>query len=211
MTINLPNKLTIFRLMLVPVFITILSLEGTIPSFPAYLLALIVFIAGVVTDYYDGKLARKHGLITNFGKLFDPVADKVLICSAFVMFITIKELMFPAWAVILVLFREFVITGLRALAASEGHVLGAERWGKVKAGWQMACVITALTLLTIRSLIQLLSDAGYFDATSFMGYYDRGMRIVVWILIAIVLYLTVVSGIQHLIKNRDFFFRPGQM
>ena len=137
--------------------------------------------------------------------------DKVLICSAFVMFITIEELMFPAWAVILILAREFIITGLRALAASEGQVLGAERWGKVKAGWQMACVITVLSLLMIRAFIDILDRAGYVHAETFMGYYDPGMRIVIWILIAIVLYLTVVSGFQHLIKNRDFFFRPGQM
>jgi len=207
MTINLPNKLTLFRLALVPIFIVALYFD----LFWTYLAALVVFVAGVVTDYYDGKLARERNMITNFGKLFDPVADKILVCAAFVMFLRIDVLMFPAWAVILVLAREFIITGLRALAASEGHVLGAERWGKVKAGWQMACAITALSLLMIRSLLLIFDRSGYFSVDTFLGYYDQGMRVIVWTLMAIVVYLTVRSGVQHLMKNRDFFFKPGAM
>ena len=207
MTINLPNKLTLFRLALVPVFITVLYFDG----FLAYLLALLVFVTGVVTDYYDGKLARRHGMETNFGKLFDPVADKILICAAFVMFLRIDVLMFPAWAVILVLAREFIIMGLRALAACEGQIIGAERWGKMKAGWQMACAITALSLLMIRSLMLIFDRAGYFSTEPFLGWFDLGMRLTVWALMLIVVWLTISSGIHHLIKNRDFFFRPGAM
>ncbi len=207
MTMNLPNKLTMFRLALVPVFIAALYFD----SFWTYLAALIIFIVGVITDYYDGKLARQRGLITNFGKLFDPVADKILICAAFVMFLRIDPLMFPAWAVVVVLAREFIIMGLRAFAATEGEVLGAERWGKVKAGWQMACVITALSLLTVRSFMLILDRAGYFSVDTFLRYYDLGMRVIVWALVLIVVWLTVSSGIQHLIRNREFFFKPGAM
>ena len=207
MTINLPNKLTLFRLALVPVFVAALYFDG----FPGYLLALLLFIAGAVTDYYDGKLARRHGLVTNFGKLFDPVADKILICAAFVMFLRIEVLMFPAWAVIIVLAREFIIMGLRAVALSEGQVIGAERWGKMKAGWQMACVITAISLLMIRSLMLILERAGYFSTETFLKQFDFGMRLTVWGVMLIVVWLTVSSGIQHLIKNRNFFFQPGAM
>jgi len=207
MKINLPNKLTLFRLALVPILIVLLYFD----LFWTYLAALVVFLTGVVTDYYDGKLARRHNLVTNFGKLFDPVADKVLICAAFVMFLRIDALKFPAWAVIVVVAREFIIMGLRALAASEGQVIGAERWGKVKAGWQMACVITAISLMMIRSVMIVLDRAGYFNADTFLGYYDTSMRLIVWALIIVVVYLTVSSGISHLRKNRDFFFKPGAM
>ena len=116
---NLPNRLTVLRLILTFVFVAILSVE-----FPHWRsLALIVFAVAAITDFLDGHLARKHNLITSFGKLMDPLADKVLMCAGFVLLVS-HELM-PAWVVIIILAREFLVTGLRLVASAEGMVLAA--------------------------------------------------------------------------------------
>ena len=123
---NLPNKLTISRILMTVVFLVVLIVE-----FPLhYTVALLLFVAASITDCLDGSIARKHGLITDFGKLMDPLADKVLICSAFIAFIELGWM--PAWMVVVVVARELAITGLRLLAASKNIVLAAEKQGKNK-------------------------------------------------------------------------------
>ncbi|MBQ3931694.1 MAG: CDP-diacylglycerol--glycerol-3-phosphate 3-phosphatidyltransferase, partial [Firmicutes bacterium] len=125
---NLPNKLTIARVICVPIFVVLYAFGLNIP-------ALIVFIIASITDYFDGKIARERNLITNFGKIMDPLADKVLVYAAFCMFID-KGIM-PGWMLIIILAREFAVSGMRTVAASQGTVVAAGMTGKIKTVLQM--------------------------------------------------------------------------
>jgi len=142
---TLANKLTLLRLALVPVFVLLLS----IPRLESRILALVVFIAASLTDLYDGRLARRTGTITRIGTFLDPLADKLLIAAALVGFVEIRELRIPAWICVLMISREFLITGLRSLAAARGLVLGAESVGKFKTATQMTAIITVLIILIL--------------------------------------------------------------
>ncbi len=146
---NLPNRLTVIRLILVPVFVVLLSIE----SIPTYILGYIVFTAASITDYWDGRIARERNLITNFGKLMDPLADKVLMAAAFVMLMKVPSLSVPAWTIVAILAREFLVTGARSMAAAgpEGQVIAANVWGKYKTVIQMIYIYTFL-LFAIVSL-----------------------------------------------------------
>ena len=140
---NLPNQLTVLRLFLTVPFVIALSI-----NFPgAKYLALVLFVACSVTDYADGYIARKFKLITDFGKLMDPLVDKIMTMSAFVCLVALDSV--PAWAVIVILSREFLITGLRLIAATRGKVLPAERLGKHKTVWQIVTILYFLVLLAI--------------------------------------------------------------
>ena len=142
---NLPNQLTVARLILTFVFVALLSLEDLSWSKTA---ALFVFAIAAITDFLDGYIARKHNLVTNFGKLMDPLADKVLMCAGFVL-LTRLELI-PAWIVVVILSREFMVTGLRLLASAEGVVLAAENLGKYKTIFQIVTVIYFLLFLAAK-------------------------------------------------------------
>ncbi len=139
---NLPNRLTVIRLILVPVFVLALSVE----SITTYVIGYLVFMAASITDYWDGRIARERNLITNFGKLMDPLADKVLVASAFVMFMKIPSLSVPAWTIVAILAREFLVTGARSMAAAGpgGEVIAANIWGKYKTVIQMTYIYTFL-------------------------------------------------------------------
>src|SRR6056297_435398 len=139
---NLPNQLTVARLFLSFLFVALLSIEEVEFMRTA---ALLVFVIAAITDFLDGYLARKHQLITNFGKLMDPLADKVLMCAGFVL-LTRLELI-PAWMVVAILSREFLVTGLRLLASAEGVVLAAEALGKYKTILQIVTIIYFLIYL----------------------------------------------------------------
>ena len=180
---NLPNKLTVSRLWLAAAFVLCFVVD-----FPGrFSVALLVFLAATLTDYLDGVLARKQGLITDFGKLMDPLADKILTASAFIGLCAIGK--FPAWAVIAIVSREFLITGLRSLAASKGIVISADRLGKHKTAWQMIAIIFFLLLLAAGEW----SSAGWIQIA--WTYGRPG-------LIAVTVILTVYSGIAYLWKNR---------
>src|SRR4051812_45051512 len=135
---NLPNKLTVGRLFLTVLFLIIFF--GRSPY--ADTMALVIFILASLTDYWDGEIARRRNLITNFGILMDPLADKILICSAFIAFVEHKEM--RAWMAVVIVGRELAITGLRMLAASKQKVLAAERYGKHKTVSQMVAIISIL-------------------------------------------------------------------
>jgi len=137
---NVPNQLTIARCVLAVFFVGLMSID----SFYSFFLAYLVFIAAAVSDYYDGKIARERNLVTNFGKLLDPVADKVLLAAAFIMLMTVPELWIPAWTIVVILAREFLVTGARALAAADGEVIAANRSGKTKTVFQLVYVFTFL-------------------------------------------------------------------
>ena len=137
---NLPNKLTVARLALTLLFVALMSIAHPVTYFIAY----IVFTIAAITDHYDGKYARMYGLVTNFGKLLDPVADKVLMAAGFLVLMTIRDLRVPAWTITLIFAREYLVTGARSLAAAEGVVIAANDQGKLKTIFQMVYVFTFL-------------------------------------------------------------------
>jgi CDP-diacylglycerol--glycerol-3-phosphate 3-phosphatidyltransferase len=145
MKLNLPNKLTVFRMILVPIFVFV-YLVPFIP-FPAKnWVALVIFCVASLTDFVDGRIARSRHMITDFGKFMDPLADKLLVDSALICFVG-KGLV-PAWVVVIIIGREFVISGFRLVAADKGVVIAAGPWGKVKTAVQMFAVIALLIPIT---------------------------------------------------------------
>ena len=148
---NLPNKLTVLRVCMIPFFVVMLLLNGGENQTHRYIAAAI-FIVASLTDMLDGKIARKYNLVTNFGKFMDPLADKLLVCSALICLVDLKQL--PAWMVIVIISREFIISGFRLVASDNGIVIAASYWGKFKTTFQMISVILlivripALTVLT---------------------------------------------------------------
>jgi len=191
---NLPNKLTVARLILTGVFVATLSID--LPY--AKTAALFLFSIAAITDFLDGYLARKHDLITDFGKLMDPLADKVLMASGFVMLCSQESTrtLFPAWVVVAILTREFLVTGLRLVASAEGKILAAEKLGKHKTIWQIITVIYFLLYLASEDPgLQWL--ARLFEL-KLLSPTTAGL-----VLIAVTLILTVWSGFGYLWKNRS--------
>jgi len=187
---NLPNKLTVSRLGFSVFFVACFFLP-----FPGrYSVALGLFALASVTDYLDGVIARNRGLISDFGKLMDPLADKILTASAFICLIGISREgipALPAWATIVIISREFLITGLRSLALTKGIVLPAEKLGKHKTLWQM---------ITISYFLCLLAAGEWVSEPS--GLLDRLWVIGAWGLVPLTVLLTVYSGLAYLAKHR---------
>jgi len=187
---NLPNKLTIARCIMTFVFMVVLLLD-----FPFhYGVALLLFIAASLTDYFDGKIARRDNLITNLGKFLDPLADKVLTTAAFLGIMS--ELGSPAilcWAVMLILTREFMVTSVRLLAAKDGVVVAASFAGKLKTVMQMVSIIYMLTAMQVVSL-------GFTTRGMNMGLLITGI-LLIWVSVI----ATVVSGIQYVWALRHYF------
>ncbi|HUF63259.1 MAG TPA: CDP-diacylglycerol--glycerol-3-phosphate 3-phosphatidyltransferase [Verrucomicrobiales bacterium] len=190
---NLPNQLTVARLFMTLVFVAVLAF-----SFPwSSQVALGLFIVASLTDWLDGLIARRWGLITNFGKLMDPLVDKILTCSALIMLAAGANPLFPPWAVVVVLAREFLVTGLRLIAGSQGDVLVADSLGKWKTVTQIAAIIYFLAWLA--SSEEPLGAV--FSATLFAPSWMQP-AIAGKVLIAATLLTTVVSGCSYLWKNR---------
>ena len=182
---NLPNMLTLLRLGLTALLVV--SLSAPYPSH--FVIALLVFLFATLTDYLDGVIARKWNLITDFGKLMDPLADKVLTASAFICLIPYEAL--PAWAVIIIISREFLITGLRLLASSKGVILPAEKLGKHKTAWQMITIVFFLALLALRDL-----SLESLPVVNLLWTYGGAF------LVTVTVALTLFSGFAYLWKNR---------
>jgi CDP-diacylglycerol--glycerol-3-phosphate 3-phosphatidyltransferase len=183
---NIPNRLTIGRLILTVLFVGFLSTSTSWGD----VVALVLFIVASLTDWLDGYLARKLNQTTNFGKLMDPLADKVLVASALICLIPLRAL--PAWAVIVIITREFLITGLRQLAAGQGVILPADALGKHKTAWQLITILFFLILLA---------------AGDCFGDESRWLKFL-WVtigpfLIGITVILTIYSGLAYLWKNRS--------
>jgi CDP-diacylglycerol--glycerol-3-phosphate 3-phosphatidyltransferase len=184
---NLPNRLTILRLFLTFPFVASLSL-----NFPgSKLAALVLFIASSVTDYADGYIARKFKLITDFGKLMDPLVDKIMTMSAFVCLVSLGSV--PAWAVIVILSREFLITGLRLIAAVRGKVLAAERLGKLKTICQIVTILYCLVLVALIDRFGRLLNPPTVTSLNVVGL----------TLVLLTVGLTLWSGISYFAKNWD--------
>lgn len=172
--LNLPNKLTIIRILAIPFFLLFLYISGGIFRF----LPLIIFIFAAATDTFDGYIARKDNIVTDFGKFMDPLADKLLTTSAFIAFVEMGYL--STWVVVLIISREFLVSGFRTLAASKGVNIAANGWGKVKTVFQILLII-----------IILMDYTGYFGFTSSL----------INPLIAITLLLTITSGATYIYGN----------
>lgn len=173
---NLPNKLTLFRVILIPFFVFFL-LAPYFPGCGNYI-AVAIFIVASLTDFLDGKIARKYNLVTNFGKFMDPLADKLLVCSALICLIALDRI--PAWVVIIIIAREFIISGFRLVASDNGVVIAASYWGKFKTASQMIMVI-----------VLVLSLPG------------QVFSVIGTVLIYLSLALTVISLIDYIAKNKD--------
>lgn len=171
---NLPNKLTVLRVIMVPFFVFFMLTDVGGPA--NKWIALILFCVASLTDMLDGKIARKYNLVTNFGKFMDPLADKMLVCSAMICFIPLGKL--TAWYVIIIIAREFIISGFRLVASDNNVVIAASYWGKFKTTFQM--VMICLMIANIEALSVLTT-------------------IVMWV----ALVLTVVSLVDYLMKNKD--------
>lgn len=171
---NLPNKLTLFRVILIPPFVLCLLLQDRIPG--GKYIAAGLFIIAAVTDLFDGMIARKQNLVTNFGKFMDPLADKLLVCSALICLIHLH--MIPVWAVLVIVAREFIISGFRLVAAEKDLVLAASPIAKLKTNFQIYMVVSLI----------LDIDLPFFRILS---------QILIWISVI----LTVVSLADYLIKN----------
>ncbi|MCM1497343.1 MAG: CDP-diacylglycerol--glycerol-3-phosphate 3-phosphatidyltransferase [Clostridium sp.] len=183
---NLPNKLTILRTILIPFFLVALLCDGYYGGFVpcGNWIALVIFAAASITDMLDGKIARKYNLVTNFGKFMDPLADKLLVSSAMIAFVELGRI--PCWIVIVIIAREFIISGFRLVAADNGIVIAAGIWGKVKTAEQMVM------------LCVLIADFGsIFPAAA------TGIHLFENILIYLALILTIISLVDYLIHNRN--------
>ena len=174
---NTPNKLTVTRMIMVP-FLVVFLLTGWGGDANRYI-SLIIFVAASITDWFDGYLARKNHLVTNFGKFMDPLADKLLVCSAMICMIELGRL--PAWFVIIIIGREFIISGFRLIAAENGIVIAANYWGKFKTVSQMIMIILLIL---------------HFDDISVFAVLEQ---IFIWISLA----LTVISLMTYIWQNRN--------
>ena len=186
---NLPNKLTVLRVILAPLFLILL-----VVNFPHHFIAaLVVFVAASITDLLDGKIARKHNLITNFGKFMDPLADKMLVHAAFIGFLYLEIGWGMLWINFIMLTREFLVTSVRYMAATNGKVVAADIWGKLKTVMQMVAVIATIFFEWVISL-------GFIP-----GALATGMRILDDVLLWVSAILSVISGINYLVANKEFF------
>lgn len=175
---NLPNKLTILRTIMIPVFLIFLYIPGL--GMTGDVLAAAIFVLASFTDFLDGKIARKYNLVTNFGKFMDPLADKLLVCSALIALVDLNRI--PAWVVIIIIAREFIISGFRLIASDNGVVIAASYWGKFKTTFQMIMII--LLILNI--------DYPYSNIINMVIMY-------------IALALTIISLLDYIIKNYKVF------
>lgn len=177
---NLPNKLTIFRVILIPFFVLFLLVDIT--AYDKWI-ALAIFIIASLTDFLDGHIARKYHLVTNFGKFMDPLADKLLVCSALICLIELDRI--PSWIVIVIIAREFIISGFRLVASDNGVVIAASYWGKFKTTFQIVMICLMIADLSPLGLVT---------------------QIVMWIALA----LTVISLVDYLIKNKGVMQDTGK-
>ena len=186
---NLPNKLTVFRVILIVPFVLVMlgsyaewawymALFGGIAGYADYI-ALAIFIIASLTDLLDGRIARKYNLVTNFGKFMDPLADKLLVCAALICLVEMDRI--PAWIVIIIMSREFIISGFRLVAADNRVVIAANYWGKFKTTFQM--IMVCLMIANIDALAVLT-------------------QLVMWIAVL----LTVISLIDYMVKNKNVLF-----
>jgi CDP-diacylglycerol--glycerol-3-phosphate 3-phosphatidyltransferase len=185
---NWANRLTIGRLILTVLFVAALN-SSWIYGRTA---ALLIFLLAGITDYLDGEIARRYGSVTNFGKLMDPLVDKIMMAAAFISLVPLGAI--PAWAATTVVARDFLITGLRLMASARGQILPAERLGKHKTSWQIITVVFFLVLLSARELNYSSGENRWWFRA-----WNEGGPLLVWIAVA----FTVYSGLRYAWRHRD--------
>lgn len=193
---NLPNKLTLSRVIMVPFFVVFILM---VPKFLFFKwIALAIFIIASLTDLLDGKIARKYNLVTNFGKFMDPLADKLLVCSALIAMSSLGVI--PAWITIVIIAREFIISGFRLIAAEKGVVIAASMWGKWKTTFQMVMLCVQMVVMDQYASVNgnIAANALYVVTPLYQVLMMIGS-----ITMYIALILTVVSLIDYLLKNKD--------
>lgn len=189
---NLANKLTVVRMIFVPIFLLCMS-TNIIPY--GTLIATIVFILASITDKLDGYIARSRNQVTNFGKFMDPLADKLLVTAALVTLTGINII--PAWISVIIIAREFAVSGLRSIAAAEGHVIAASNWGKIKTVFQMLALILLLIVANIAA------TPGVADIINSSSILINFFTYVPDIILYIALIITIISGIDYFVKNKS--------
>lgn len=191
---NLPNKLSTFRIMLIPIMLIFMIPIPGADSWNIFLnkygmiFAVIIFITASLTDYFDGKIARKRNLVTNLGKFLDPIADKLLVISACFAFASLGRL--TAWFPIIILFREFIVTGVRTIAASKGVIVAAKMFGKIKATLQMIAIIA----LMIEHI--LIVNIGH-------SAFTNTLTILINVILVLTVIITILSGLTYITDNKS--------
>ena len=180
---NMPNKLTLIRILLIPIFIVFYQIDTEWAEFAA----LIIFIAATATDKLDGYLARKNNEITTFGKLMDPLADKILIMSALICFLENNSKFITSIVVIVILTRELIVTGLRLIALGERRVIAASPWGKAK---------------TVSQFVLIIGIMVFDIARNYLEQFDKVYDVLTLIFVIIAVLLTIISGVDYIIRNR---------
>lgn len=192
---NLPNRLTVARFILTAAFLVVLFSEIRFHT----TITLVLFIAGGITDFLDGQIARRRKLVTNFGILMDPLADKIMVCSAFIAFVGLHWI--PAWMVVVIVARELAITGLRLLAASKNIVLAAEGYGKHKTISQIVAIISILVLASYKEwgpVGEIIFGFKLFGSQPWSFWFTEASK---WVTVL----LTIVSGWIYLWRNRGLY------
>ena len=208
---NLPNKLTIFRIILVPIMVLIpfFNIQGEFLEIPiTYLIIELIFIIASITDKLDGTIARKKNLVTTFGKFLDPIADKILVLAALIMLVDFGKI--PAWIPIIILFREFVVSGYRLIASQNGgEVIAASIWGKLKTVTQMiAIILIFVDKFNFFDFVRATTDSKVAMESSFMIYMSQGSMIfnaITSICLLISVIATIFSGYEYLKDGKDLF------
>jgi CDP-diacylglycerol--glycerol-3-phosphate 3-phosphatidyltransferase len=185
---NWANRLTLSRLVLTILFVVALNSSWEYGRTAA----LALFLVAGATDFFDGEVARRYAIVTNFGKLMDPLVDKVMLAAAFICLVPFKAI--PAWAATIVVARDFLITGLRLMASAQGQILPAEALGKHKTSWQIVTILFFLTLLAAREL----KYAGK-QTTWWLNAWNHGGPLLIWIAVALTLY----SGLGYAWRHRE--------
>lgn len=188
---NLANKLTFMRILLVPIFIVFIAVRTPYGN----IIATVVFIIAASTDKLDGYIARSRNQITVFGKFMDPLADKLLVTAALISLVELQIM--PGWAATIIIAREFAISGLRTIAAAEGIVIAASKWGKIKTVVQIVAIIFALVKVNVDAIldVKLFIDSIIPNATSFLN-----IMTVATLYLAVI--ITIISGVDYFIKNK---------
>ena len=205
---TIPNCLTILRFFLVPVFL-IFILKDT---FFAKTVSLAIFLIAALTDFLDGQIARRYNQKSEFGKFADPLADKFLVAAAFVAFIQIPQLLIPFWLVLLILSREFIITGLRIAAISQDKTMNTSYLGKAKTTAQMLTIIIVLVMLVVEAKIRqqgfsftTINPSQLWISWSGSNFWGKIIAYAPITLMGITAFLTLLSGIRYLVKNKNIF------
>jgi len=188
---NLANKITLLRIILVPVFLIFIAIKD-IPY--GKLIAIVIFIIASVTDTLDGYIARSRNQVTRFGKFMDPLADKLLVTAALISLVEFQII--PTWAAMIIIAREFAVTGLRAVAAAEGIVIAASAWGKAKTVTQIVAIILALINLNY-------NHVSFGIIGKIITYPHKFLNLTTTIAMAAAVTITIISGLDYFLKNKD--------